>query len=153
MANRREDGCWVDYLSALKTSLQFTHTFNSSSRQTHFYLLLVWTPKDETQLELSKYCMEILYNRFPVFLITIQPLLEQRDMQLCLIVQFVAAMCGNTLSKWLAMFASWFIWLKVHILWERLPSSPGFTTYSLLMHAMQAVYRMNYYINLHIKNL
>lgn len=54
-------------------------------------LSLVRTPKEKKQLELRKCCMQIQYNCSPVFLITIQFLLEQKNMQLCLIVQFVPA--------------------------------------------------------------
>lgn len=52
MANRRKDGCSADYLSALKTSLQFAHKFNSSSRQTNCISYLFELQGKKRQLEL-----------------------------------------------------------------------------------------------------
>lgn len=87
--NRRKDGCSVDYH---KTSLQFTHTFNSRSHQTNLISYLF-----ELQRKRNSLSCESVVCKFTIIVhtITIQFLLEQRDMQLCLIVQFVPAMCGK----------------------------------------------------------
>ncbi len=82
MANRRKDGCSADYLSALKTSLQFTHTFNSSSHQTNFISHLFELQRKKNSMSFESVVCKFSVIVFPVFLITIQLLLEKRDMQL-----------------------------------------------------------------------